>query len=153
MPTDPRTAECETKYREAHSLALLRGLTLHERERIAYANGDREALAIITAAELGADLAPWSSSSGRIIFDIRKDDAKACSAPGKPANSEVFALSQKEYMREQFARVIDADIRAELSELGAWSTEELADKFQNRIRLLWVACCDIRESLHAEVQS
>ena len=97
-------------------------------------------------------LAPWTSSSGRIILDIRKDDAKACSTPGKPADADVFALSQREYMREQFARVIDADIRAELAELGAWDTSELADKFQNRIRLLWVACCDIREALHAEVQ-
>ena len=94
-------------------------------------------------------LAPWTSSSGRIILDIRKDNAKACATPGRPADSEVFALSQKEYMREQFARVTDVDIRAELAELGAWDTVELADKFQNRVRLLWVACCDISESLHA----
>jgi hypothetical protein len=98
-------------------------------------------------------LAPWASSSGRIILDIRKDDALRCATPGKLADADVFDLSQREYMREQFARVIDADIRAELAELGAWSDAELADKFQNRIRLLWVACCDIREALLAKVQS
>ena len=36
-------------------------------------------------------------------------------------------------------------IRAELSNYGAWSVDELADDHANRARLLWCACWDIRE--------
>ena len=32
-----------------------------------------------------------------------------------------------------------------LKEFGAWSADELQDHEQNRRRVLWTACCDIKE--------
>jgi hypothetical protein len=32
-----------------------------------------------------------------------------------------------------------------LHEYGSWSDEELQDHEQNKIRALWLACCDIND--------
>jgi len=43
---------------------------------------------------------------------------------------------------------MDADaIRKELSEHGAWDDAELADDYQNRLRILWLASADYQEGL------
>lgn len=36
-------------------------------------------------------------------------------------------------------------LAVELKEYGAWDTEELADDDQNWQRLIWIACCDLKE--------
>jgi hypothetical protein len=53
MKTTDTVPYCLTKYAEAACLALCSGLTLDERERLAYANGDHATRAIILAAEAG----------------------------------------------------------------------------------------------------
>lgn len=89
---DIALAQCEASYAQAHSLSLLRGLTLHERERIAYANGERETHALILAAELGAE-----DVAADYIEEVDNDtallaDAKETAARLDAANAEIRQL-------------------------------------------------------------
>lgn len=86
----------------------------------------------------------FSSSSGRIEFQIKYDDARGASHQGQ-CDDDVRDLSRVPYVAEQLARIDPADLRRELKEYGAWDAEELADHDQNLQRLLWLACGDIRE--------
>ena len=46
----------------------------------------------------------------------------------------------------QLRRIKSDAIRAVLKEYGAWSDEELADDYQNRLRILWCAANDCKDN-------
>jgi hypothetical protein len=86
----------------------------------------------------------WIESLGRIELKITKAQALSCSHPGQ-CDSDVAALRKEPAIRRQLNK-LDAKLVAEcLSEYGAWDDAELADHEANLDRLLWVACCDIKE--------
>jgi hypothetical protein len=78
-----------------------------------------------------------------IEIDVR--DAMAASGPGT-ADDAVAALVNLPRIAAQLDEITQDDIRNELREYGAWDDGELADNVQNRHRVVWLACCDIRES-------
>lgn len=38
-------------------------------------------------------------------------------------------------------------LASELREYGAWDTDELADDEANWQRIIWIACCDLKEEM------
>lgn len=50
----------------------------------------------------------------------------------------------------QLDKIGSADIRAALYDCGGWEDDELTDETANRERAVWMAACDIVESLNAK---
>lgn len=93
----------------------------------------------------GDELVWWSSSSGRIEFQMTREQAGSVSQGGKDASEDVAALRKVKGFAEQLD-AIKADVLAdELREYGAWEDEQLADHDANLTRLVWIAGNDINE--------
>lgn len=84
----------------------------------------------------------WTSSSGRIEFQMTREQAESVSGPG-PADDNVAALVPE--LAAVLAKIEPATLAAELKEYGAWDAAELSDHRANLARLVWLAGCDIRE--------
>ena len=81
-------------------------------------------------------------------FELRLTKAQALqgSHPGT-CDEDIKELLNVPGIKKQLDRIPAEDIKAELSEYGAWDEEELSDVEQNRARILWIACGDVREEL------
>jgi hypothetical protein len=79
-------------------------------------------------------------------FQIKMTMAEAleCSHRGA-CDHEVECLEKEPHIQRQFDKIPMSDIQAELKEYGAWCPDELNDSYQNRLRILWIAACNIRE--------
>lgn len=84
----------------------------------------------------------WTSSSGRIEFQLPKEAIEQCHHSG-PCDSDV----------EHWQPILDLNLdRAvmiqELLEYGAWSTEELNDLTNEELehKFIWIASGDIQDS-------
>lgn len=79
-------------------------------------------------------------------FEIELTHAQALSAahPGD-CEPQVQALLKADNVIEQLNKIDPGEIRAELSEYGAWDEAELADDQANRSRVVWIAAGNIRE--------
>ena len=86
----------------------------------------------------------WSTSSGRIELQITKAEA-ACGAHTGDCDRDVLNLSAIPRIKRQLDKLDPELVAQELKEWGAWDSEELKDHTQNIQRLLWLACCDIKE--------
>lgn len=86
----------------------------------------------------------FTSGCGRIQLVIKDEDIDACSHQGQ-CYQDVKETRRKAYIREQLDKVDPEHLRQYLKEFGAWEPEELQDHEDNLDRLLWTACCDIRE--------
>lgn len=102
------------------------------------------AQAIEWANEQPARALWFSTSSGLIELALTLDDAKAGSHQGQ-CDADVADLRTVPYILEQLDQYPPALVAAELDEWGAWDEKELADHDANLSRLLWLACCDVRE--------
>jgi hypothetical protein len=87
----------------------------------------------------------WSSSSGRIELQITKAQALSAAHSGE-CDADVLALSKVPTIARQLKKIDSETLQNELREYGAWDATELQDHDQNLQRLLWCACCDIREN-------
>jgi hypothetical protein len=72
------------------------------------------------------------------------DQARSASHPGQ-CDADVEALTAHPAIRRQLARISDADLIAELREVGAWSADELQDRTDNERRIVWIAAGNITE--------
>jgi len=88
----------------------------------------------------------WTSSCGRIELHLTKDQARTGSHPG-PCDDDIAYLRTLPKIKRQLAQVDPDILRCELKDYGAWDADELADHDANLDRVLWIACCDIREEL------
>ena len=86
----------------------------------------------------------YTSGCGRIELQITKAQAAQGSHPG-PCDRDIKELRKVPAIRRQLAKLNRDHVARELQEYGAWSADELAEHDENLDRLLWVACCDIRE--------
>lgn len=87
----------------------------------------------------------WSSGSGEIELEITASQVRSVAISGR--NDEVVAaLMQQPEIAEQLNALDPALIAKTLKDYGAWSPEELCSAEDNRARLIWVACWDLRES-------
>ena len=80
----------------------------------------------------------------RFELGLTRGDVALCAHSGT-CDDDVFIVSQKEYVVEQFNRIDKDALRAELKGYGAWDSIELADHKQNCQRIVWIAACDIQE--------
>ena len=79
-------------------------------------------------------------------LNITKEEARRASHPG-PCDAEVSELADTPRVKLQLDKINPKSIRSELDEYGAWDDAALADDAQNRLRILWIACGDIRDRL------
>ncbi len=82
--------------------------------------------------------------SGRLTLKIKPSDAASASHSGR-CDDDVAELRRVPYIAEQLAEWSPEDLRRELKECGAWDTAQLADNGENIARMLWIACCDVRD--------
>jgi hypothetical protein len=87
----------------------------------------------------------WYDSSGRIELDITFEQAESASHQGD-CTDDVQALSEDTGIAEQLEKIDAVQLRSTLQEYGAWDAEQLSVHADNLQRLLWSACCDIREN-------
>lgn len=87
----------------------------------------------------------WYDGSGRIELSITLDQAQGASHQGQ-CDEDVQALSEDTDISSQLEQIEPSTLRATLKEYGAWDADELADHEVNLQRILWLACCDIREN-------
>ncbi len=78
----------------------------------------------------------------RFSIDITIDQAESASHVGDCSED---ARILAENLSSQLDNISADDIRAELSEYGAWDKEELADDDANRSRIVWIAAGNIVE--------
>ena len=84
----------------------------------------------------------------RFEIQMTKEQALSASQPGKDATEDVKNLLELPTIKRQLKRIGAETIKAELSEYGAWDSEELADVEANKQRIVWIAACNIREELY-----
>ena len=82
----------------------------------------------------------------RFELKLTKEQALSGSHQGA-CDEDIAELLKVPAIRRQLDKIPPDTIKAELSEYGAWDDTELANVDDNRARILWVACGDIREEL------
>ena len=85
-------------------------------------------------------------------FKLSLTSAEVCSVPiTGPADDAVAALACSVGIADQLDSIGPERIIAGLAEYGAWTREELGAALpsENRQRIVWIACGDLREGYHA----
>ncbi len=85
----------------------------------------------------------WAVSSGSVVLAIRFEDACTPAHQGA-CDDDVAALRAQPYVKDQLDALDVETVAAEIREYGAWDETELVDHEANLLRLLWIACGDIR---------
>lgn len=83
----------------------------------------------------------------RFTIELTEEQYLSGSHPGS-CDNDIAELLQVDEIRAQFETIKPESIRDELKEYGAWDDEELSDDQQNRARILWIACSNIREDVY-----
>lgn len=73
------------------------------------------------------------------------DQAESASHQGECLEDAKDLASEPE-IASQLDAIGPEKIRLAVKETGGWSTEELADDDSNRVRVVWMAACEIREN-------
>lgn len=89
------------------------------------------------------------ASFNRFELKITKAQALQGSHQGQ-CIEDVKALAALPAIKAQLKKIAPEKIREELQEYGAWDEKELADDQENIYRIIWVACCDIREEIREQ---
>lgn len=82
----------------------------------------------------------WWNSAGDIILDLTKQQVETGSAIG---DRYEYIRSILPELRKQLENYNDKAIKRSLIETGGWEEEELRNREENNIKLIWCACCDI----------
>jgi hypothetical protein len=82
----------------------------------------------------------------RFTLTITKKQALQGSHQG-PCDNDIAELLKVPSIRRQLNKIPLDDIANELKGYGAWDETELQDHEQNRARLLWIACGNVREEM------
>lgn len=86
----------------------------------------------------------WATTSiGHCELELTRAQFESCSRPGCDASADVEALLPD--ITDQTAKWSESELRAELSEYGAWDDDALADHTQNIQRMVWILACDLAE--------
>lgn len=49
-------------------------------------------------------------------------------------------------LTNQLNKLDSSSVRAALKETGAWSDDDLTDTIENKRKLVWIACCALRDA-------
>lgn len=88
----------------------------------------------------------WSSGNWRIELLISEEVAHLCSHPG-PCDDDIERCMQLPEIKEQIDKINPETLADEISEYSDW---DCSDHNTNLMRLLWIACGDILESIEYE---
>lgn len=91
----------------------------------------------------------YSGGFERLSLELKPDDALSGSQPGQNADDDIADLRKVPYIARQLEALDPEQVRAELNEWGAWDETELADDDANLNRVLWTACCNVREEVRS----
>ena len=86
----------------------------------------------------------WCSGSGQIELEMTLKQAQSVSHQGQ-CDEDVEFLATIPKIRRQLDKIPNKLMASELREYGAWDNEQLQDNDDNRLRLVWIAGCDIAE--------
>ena len=87
----------------------------------------------------------WLSSSGRFSLTFPTlDDARYCAHHGD-CTPEVQETVGLDWMASQLEKIDPDVLRSELSEYGAWGSDELVNHADNLERIVWLAANDVAE--------
>ena len=86
----------------------------------------------------------WNSDSGRIELEMTLDQARSVSHQGR-CDEDVEILVVVPKIKRQLDKISNGLMAEELAEYGAWDASDLANNEENRLRLVWIAGCDIAE--------
>ena len=81
---------------------------------------------------------------GEIELEMTLEQARSVSHQGR-CDEDVEFLVTVPKIKRQLDKIPNELIAKELAEYGAWDDEELQDNDDNRLRLVWLAGCNIAE--------
>ena len=79
----------------------------------------------------------------RFEIEMTKKQAVSGSHQGE-CYDDVVILLECPKIRRQLNKITDEDMQDELREYGAWNEDELSNRYDNNIRILWLAAEMIR---------
>mgnify|MGYP001615458295 CR=1 FL=1 len=81
-------------------------------------------------------------------FEIKLTKAQAMQGSHQgPCDLDIRALLAVPAIKRQLNKIPAESLAKELQEYGAWDETELQDHEQNKARILWIACGNIREEI------
>ena len=80
-------------------------------------------------------------------IEMTKNQALSASHPGD-CEDEVQELLLDRKIVRQLDKIGPDKIRAYLLSTGGWEEDELTDDARNRVRIVWLAACDIVDEIH-----
>lgn len=87
------------------------------------------------------------ASFNRFELKITKKQALQGSHPG-PCDLDIAELLNVPAIKRQLNKIPADLIATELKDYGAWDEQELSNHEENKARILWIACGDIREEIY-----
>jgi hypothetical protein len=81
---------------------------------------------------------------GMHVLNIEESDIDSLTCSGDCTEAAREAINSP-YLREQLNTIPDEDLVRELSEYGAWDDDELQDREDNEMRLVWVLAGSIAD--------
>lgn len=91
----------------------------------------------------------WSTGSGRIELEMTLGQAESVSHSGR-CDEDVKYLMSIPAIKKQLDAIPNSLMATELAECGVWDDEQLQDNTDNRMRLVWIAGCDISEEHNSD---
>lgn len=82
----------------------------------------------------------------RFEIELTKKQALQGSHIGS-CDNDIKELIQDKKIKKQLDKINPEDLKEELSEYGAWDSEQLSNYDDNLERILWIACGNIRDEL------
>ena len=86
------------------------------------------------------------TSFNRFYLEMTKDQARSAFHQGA-CDKDVLQLKKDPKIRRQLVKISDEDLAEELKEYGAWDAEELSNREDNELRIVWLAAGNIVESI------
>lgn len=83
----------------------------------------------------------------RFTIEMTRAQAESVSHSGECFEDCKELLTIPKIKRE-LKKITEEDLKAELKEYGAWNKEELEDRSDNELRIIWIAGCNIIEELY-----
>lgn len=84
----------------------------------------------------------WFDDIGRMYLEFNQSQVDKCSHQGKCYND---CKAVAEQIRDQLSVYTLDEKIVILSETGAWEENELQNENETNLKIVWLACCDIKE--------
>jgi len=85
----------------------------------------------------------WYENEPTILFSRYTTDGRCEFIETPKVWKSTLQSRPRPKIKRQFSKIDHIKLRSFLAEYGAWTDVELMDHDQNKIRALWLACCDI----------